>query len=367
MRHHSADLPSRDRATHPHPVIMAGALSAPGDDYDADIVMLALDRADETIAAIRSALSQTGVSRHVFIVDQGSRPANLARLAAEVANCPDATLVALDRNYGVAGGRNRGSALGHGRIIFGLDNDAEFATPTTLAAAVAMLDADTTLAAIGCRIVLHSNGADDMSSWGYPPGLRARSADNFDAITFVGAGHAIRRSAWQACNGYDDALHFCWEELDFSLRAIEQGWRIRYHGDIVVRHKVSSEQRVAWSGNRWFHYVRNRLYIGHKWRSGWLALLPRCIFYALKGARNGALSQTLRALLAAFGMASGTVGRRHSPAAREYLRANDTTHREMWLTAACHGLLRSLSAPERARAASRSLSSKGKMAGQSIR
>jgi GT2 family glycosyltransferase len=344
MRQHAEDLTSRDRATNPHPVIVAGAPSAPCDDYDADIVILALDRADETIAAIRSALSQTGVSRHVFIVDQGSKPANLALSAAEVADRPDATLVVLDRNYGVAGGRNRGSALGHGRIIFGLDNDAEFASSTTLAKVVAMLDADTMLAAIGCRIVLHSNGEDDMSSWGYPPGLLARSADNFDAITFVGAGHAIRRSAWQACNGYDDDLHFCWEELDFCLRAIEQGW----------------------SGSRWFHYVRNRLYIGRKWTSGWLPLLPRCIFYALKGARNGALSQTLRAFLAAFGMASGTVGQRHSPAAREYLRANDRAHRERWLTAACHELLRSLPTPERARA-SRSLSSKGKMAGQSIR
>jgi hypothetical protein len=216
MRQHAEDLTSRDRATNPHPVIVAGAPSAPCDDYDADIVILALDRADETIAAIRSALSQTGVSRHVFIVDQGSKPANLALSAAEVADRPDATLVVLDRNYGVAGGRNRGSALGHGRIIFGLDNDAEFASSTTLAKVVAMLDADTMLAAIGCRIVLHSNGEDDMSSWGYPPGLLARSADNFDAITFVGAGHAIRRSAWQACNGYDDDLHFCWEELAFA-------------------------------------------------------------------------------------------------------------------------------------------------------
>ncbi len=367
MGHHAAQLSSCDQAKHAHPVIMAGAPSAPCEDYDADIVILALDRADETIAAIRSALSQTGVSRHVFIVDQGSQPANLALSAAEVGDCPDATLVTLDRNYGVAGGRNRGSALGHGRVIFGLDNDAEFANPTTLAKVVAMLDADTTLAAIGCRIVLYSDGEDDLSSWGYPPGLQAHSADIFDAITFVGAGHAIRRSAWQACDGYDDDLHFCWEELDFCLRAIEQGWRIRYHGDIVVRHKVSLEQRVAWSDSRWFHYVRNRLYIGRKWTSGWLPLLPRCMFYALKGARNGALSQTLRAFLAASGMALGTVGQRHSPAAREYLRANDTAYREMWLTAACHELLRRLPAPERARAASRSLNSNGKMAGELIR
>lgn len=306
---------------------IAGTVGAPDGDYDADVVILALDRAEETLAAIRSALAQTGVSRHLFVVDQGSQPDVLAQLAALIAGRDDATLVTLDRNYGVAGGRNRGSALGHGRIIFGLDNDAEFADGTTLARAVAALDSDPALAAIGCRIVLPAAGADDLSSWGYPVRLLPRAAETFDAITFVGAGHAIRRAAWVACGGYDDALHFCWEEFDFCLRAIEQGWHIRYRGDIVVRHKVSAERRVVWSGTRWFHFVRNRLYIARKWSGGWLPLLPRYLFYLIKGARNGLLSQTLRALPAAIRLSSGAVSERHSASAREYLRLNDAMHR----------------------------------------
>ena len=83
------------------------------------MVILALDRAEDTAAAIRSALAQTGVSRHVFVVDQGSQPENLTHLANVVRGRTDATLVALERNHGVAGGRNRGIALGHGRVIFG--------------------------------------------------------------------------------------------------------------------------------------------------------------------------------------------------------------------------------------------------------
>ena len=60
----------------------AGTATRP--DYDADVLILALDRAEETLAAIRSALAQTGVSRHVFVVDQGSRPEDVARLAAQL-------------------------------------------------------------------------------------------------------------------------------------------------------------------------------------------------------------------------------------------------------------------------------------------
>ncbi len=64
---------------------VAGAADPPAGDYDADVVILSLDRAAETAAAIQSALAQTGVSRHVFIVDQGSRPDALAHLAGIVA------------------------------------------------------------------------------------------------------------------------------------------------------------------------------------------------------------------------------------------------------------------------------------------
>ena len=312
--------------------LVAGAAGAPRGCYDADVLILSLDRADETIAAIGSALSQVGVSRHVFVVDQGSQPRNLARLAGIVAGRADATLIALDCNLGVAGGRNCASELGHGRIIVGLDNDAEFADPSTLARAVAALDANSALAAIGFRIVVHATGADDLSSWGYPAALLGHAGEAFDAATFVGAGHAIRRTAWNACGGYDEALFFCWEEFDFCLRTIEQGWRIRYHGDIVIRHKVSPEQRFAWSGRRWFFFVRNRLYIARRWGGSWPSLVPRIVGYLLKGTRNGAFRQTVAALWAAVSLSAG-VEQRHMPTgALAYLRAADAAHRgSVWL------------------------------------
>src|SRR3954451_24909495 len=105
------------------PLHLARAAGPAAGGYDVDIVILALDWPEETIEAIRSALAQQGVSRHVFVVDQGSSPANLARIASVVDQCSDATLVQLDHNHGVAGGRNRGAALGHGRVIAALDND----------------------------------------------------------------------------------------------------------------------------------------------------------------------------------------------------------------------------------------------------
>lgn len=320
---------------YPAPLHLAGAPGpAAGGRYDADVVILALDRAEETVAAIASARAQRGVAKHVWIADQGSGEASLARLRAAVEGAPDATLVRLDRNWGVAGGRNRATALGHGRVVFALDNDAEFADPDTLSRAVAALDAEPDLAALACRILVHATGQDDLSSWGYPPSLLPRAAESFDACTFVGAGHAIRRAAFEAAGGYDDTLFFCWEEFDFALRAINAGQRIRYRGDIAVLHKVSPEARFAWSGTRWFHFVRNRLYIAMKFGAAPAALLPRFLAYQARGARNGVLAQGLRAGPAALAMARafcpapGTEALyRLTPAARAYLARNDAAHR----------------------------------------
>lgn len=325
--------------------VIAGAPGAPDGCYDADIIILALERTNETIAAIQSAAGQTGASIHVFVLDQGSCPETLGQLAAAVGDRASVTLLAVDDNLGVAGGRNLISALGHGRVIVALDNDAEFAGSDCVARLVAALDAEPRLAAIGCRIVTHDQGTDDLSSWGYPANLLSCAGESFDTITYVGAGHAIRRVAWDQADGYDASLFFCWEEFDFCLRAIALGWRIRYRGDIVIRHKVAPERRVGWSAARWSYFVRNRIYIERKLGRGWLTLAPRVAGYLIKGFRNGLPRQTVRAILAAKHMAPRAKGRPMPPAGIFYIMRNDLAHRGSLLHRITHEALSRLGRP----------------------
>jgi len=60
---------------------VAGVPAPPHGPYAADVVILSFERPAETLAAIRSALTQRGVSRHVFVVDQGSCPDTLVQPA----------------------------------------------------------------------------------------------------------------------------------------------------------------------------------------------------------------------------------------------------------------------------------------------
>ena len=149
---------------------------------------------------------------------------------------------------------------------------------------------------------------------------------------------SIRRSAWEQAGGYDDKLFFCWEEFDFCLRAIALGWRIRYRGDIAIRHKVAAEQRVGWNGRRWFFQVRNRLYIERKLGRRWITMVPRIGAYLLKGARNGLFVRTCAAIGAAVHMDPGSA-RRIGASDAFYVFRNDQAHRGSLLQRLRHDVL----------------------------
>jgi len=166
------------------------------------------------------------------------------------------------------------------------------------------------------------SGEDD-ASWGYPAALRARAASRFECATFVGAGHAIRRRAWNELGGYDKKLFFTWEEYDFALRAIDQGWRLLYAGDIAVHHRLAPERRVGWTDRRWFFYVRNRVYIARKWKPSRTALAIRLAAYTLRSLRIGLPRQGIGAIVAAFRMPLGAETHAMSHAGRAYLHAVD--------------------------------------------
>ncbi|HET6183248.1 MAG TPA: glycosyltransferase [Acetobacteraceae bacterium] len=307
---------------------LAGAKRPPSGEYDADIVILMLERATETIAALSSALNQRGIVRHVTILDQGSSQQAIAEVASAIGSNTEATLLGTGRNLGVAAGRNRASAFGHGRAIIGLDNDAVFASRDSAAAAVRALAATPDLAAIGFRILAADGATDDPLCWGYPRGLLHAARETFEAATFVGAGHAIRRSAFEEAGGYDEALFFCWEEFDFCRRAIAAGWRIEYRGDIAIRHMVAPARRIAWRGGRWRYFVRNRLYIARKAGEGWPAILALAGGYAAKGAANGLLGDSVRAIAEATPLICRLrPARRVLPRTREYLRRADGRYR----------------------------------------
>lgn len=260
-----------------------------------DFIVLSWNRTEETIAAIESARAQKGVIGSVKVVDQGSEPDSLARLRAYVVGLDNVALKELGRNVGVPAGRNIATRMGDAPYVIAIDNDAEFAEEECALRAVELLESEAHLAVIAFRILNYYTRDDDDSSWGYPSSLWAWRDKTFFTSMFVGAGHAIRRSAFDAAGGYDDDLFFACEEVDLGLRLINAGYRIKYDAAIAVLHKVSPEGRFRWSGGRYYYSVRNRLYIHYKFGSSPWRIAQYAAARLLTAPRNGLTLDCLRA------------------------------------------------------------------------
>lgn len=268
-----------------------------------DVIILSWNRIDDTVVAIESALAQQDVRVRVQVVDQGSSPDQLHRLQQFVRSNPDVELRELGRNVGVAAGRNIATRMGSAPYVVALDNDAIFAHANTLGQTARVLEAEPRLGAIAFRVRNYFTDRDDEMCWDYPEALRAEADREFFVTRFVGAGHAMRRAAFEAAGGYDDSLFFGGEERDISYRMLNCGYHIRYVPSLVVRHKVDPEARVRWDSGRYYYAVRNSLYIEYKFGSSWGRLARIGTGAVLKGAYNGLLGQSLRAVIDAVPMA----------------------------------------------------------------
>jgi GT2 family glycosyltransferase len=300
-------------------------------NYDADIIILALNRVTETLDAVRSALAQQGGHFHVLVLDQGSEPSIFNSFSTSFACLENFGFITARQNLGVGGGRNLLSSLGYGNIIVSLDNDAVFATTDMVSKALSAFESQPRLGAIGFNILDATGDEVDPASWGYPLPLLTHQNASFTTTTFVGAGHAIRRRTWEEAGDYDASLFFTWEEYDFALRAIALSWVITYNGALVIIHKNSPQARIGWSDTRTFYYVRNRLIIGRKWGASWFLLLPHILVYLWRAALGLHLAPVLRGVLAAI-QVSKTPGIPMPPEMRAYIFQHETKQRGGWIT-----------------------------------
>ncbi len=298
-----------------------------------DVIILSWNRVTDTLAAIESAAMQQGVAQRIFIVDQGSAPECIAQLEELVGRLPRAKLLKLSANSGVAGGRNIATGMGAAPYVVALDSDAVFEDESTLARAVAHLEGDPDLCAIGFHIKNFFTGSNDETSWDYAG--RSSPERRFAATRFIGAGHALRRAAFEAVGGYDERLFFCGEELDLCYRMLNLGMRIEYCPDVAVLHKVSPQHRVFWDKGRFFYTVRNALYTLYKFGEPRRRIFLAASAFLLKGARNGVAGQTLRAIAASIKLsrafADSVQDKSHyrlSAAAREYIARCEISRRQ---------------------------------------
>ncbi|MBM3861432.1 MAG: glycosyltransferase, partial [Verrucomicrobia bacterium] len=169
--------------------------------------------------AVKSVVEQSYTDWELIIVNDGS-PDNTSVVARKlIARYPDRRIRLLEKtNGGLSDARNAGIRAGLGRYVLPLDADDRIAPPF-LGQAVAMLDARPEIGFVYSHIQ-HSGAQNNLHRL---PQFDADTIVHTDNVACVCA--LIRRATWEAVGGYNTAMREGYEDWDFWVGCIQQGWQ----------------------------------------------------------------------------------------------------------------------------------------------
>ncbi|MCE7639647.1 glycosyltransferase [Vibrio fluvialis] len=205
----------------------------------------------EALKAIKLSLMDFGVLSEINVIDNNSTD-NSKSIILELEEYID-NICFNKENLGVAGGRNAGLKIATGDWIFVIDDDSVL----TIEAVVDFLkfieiESPKRIRPIG----IFGLNVINMASRKY---LEPNTAARYKISNFHGAAHIISSELIKTVGYFDELCDFGGEELDYSIRCIDNGFDLVFLANIEVRHfckvRVGVEQlsrRQKWIKN----YIR---------------------------------------------------------------------------------------------------------------
>ena len=230
-----------------------------------------------TAAMIDSLRRHVTTPLEIVVVDNGSARDEAALLRERY---PDIVVLRSDENLGFAGGNNLGIRAATGDCLLLLNNDTEV-TDDTLHHLAETLDADPSIGAV-CPKIRFWAPPQAIQFAGYTPLTRITlrngligfgqpddgSYDSPHETPYAhGAAMMVRREAVGKAGQMPEEYFLYYEELDWSERLREAGYRIVYDPRATVFHKESATTGQQ-SPLRSYYLTRNRLLFARRNRRG---------------------------------------------------------------------------------------------------
>jgi GT2 family glycosyltransferase len=229
-------------------------LALPHADFpQISIVLVLFNRAELTLACLRSIREHASEPLEVIIVDNASSD-DTPRLLDRVEG---ARIIRNPENLHFLRAVNHAAREARGKHLLLLNNDAQL-LPGALAAAVSTLESSSDIGAVGGRIILLDGVLQEAGSIVWRDGScvgYGRGDDPFlpmymfrrDVDYCSGAFLLTPRPVWQRLNGFDETFAPAYyEETDYCVRLWEQGLRVVYEPNAAILHyEFASSQTPA--------------------------------------------------------------------------------------------------------------------------
>lgn len=200
----------------------------------ATLVIVTKNRRDDLRRALTSVFAQTGATFEVLVFDDASTDGTPDVVRNEF---PQARLHVSPTSTGHIVHRNRGVELAAAPVVMVIDDDAAFESPDTVARTLTEFD-EPAIGAVAIPFINHGQeqviqrAPDETHTW--------------VTYKFIGAAHALRRSAFLEVKGYRTELVHFGEEADLCARLMEAGYVTRLGRAAPARHYLSPIRNKLW-------------------------------------------------------------------------------------------------------------------------
>lgn len=265
-----------------------------------------------TIACVRAVQAMEPPAEAILLIDNGSGDDSLAQFQAAL---PEIALLALPQNLGFAGGNNYGlaQALERGFDYALLLNNDAFPRPDMLGQLLAETAPDVAL--LSPKIFYQASPTTIWFAGGrqHPQLLELRDTgqkqhdgprfqQSRDVDYLLGTGLLVNLKAAGQVGLLDEQFFMYYEDLDWSIRFRQAGYRLRLVAGAHLHHQVSLSSGGEGSAHQRYYLARSSV-----------------LFFARHGRQGWPAAIIIFRLLSAFKMVGRLVCTGRWPTARAYL------------------------------------------------
>ncbi len=249
------------------------------------VVLLNWNSHEMTAECIRSLLAMDGADFEILVVDNGSTDGSVEMLPQEFLHI---TVLPQERNLGFAAGCNVGMrhALANDAEYVLLLNNDTIVAPDFLREMLAAIQGDPRIGAV-CPKIYFADQPDllwyagaDFSLWtgtakhrGWKEVDRGQFDRQEDITQATGCAMLVRRSALRDVGFLDEQFWAYVEDLDWSLRSLERGYRLAFAPKARVWHCCGATAVKSMGAGsaaiRQFFSTRNMVFLARKHVRWW--------------------------------------------------------------------------------------------------